>query len=251
MIAIAPHNKFNDSIKQIDVPIKPTIVQDCAIVFSAVGAYTLATKHVIKNGRLGEGVPVNAQRLLEKVVTDNMSVQASESGQTRCDNQCNLLPQNVIFDNSQKLVWHTKAIKRSMWFKVGTQLQVNVWWPAMLFVLDRTSKRLNIFALASNARPNANTRLYRAPIMNTASCGDFCFGGATLPEDLSTHNIDAIERCIFDSFFTHLNSEDNTHPIFSDNTTHLRFWRDKQKTQTKVKVSELPLIGRVTDLDLH
>ncbi|OES24114.1 hypothetical protein [Alteromonas macleodii] len=252
MINIATtHDHHYGSNRVPTVPSTRATVE-CAIVFTTAGHLTLTTRHPIQGNKLGKGVPVNAQEILEQVVEGN--AQANRTIDAMCEDRNQkapqLLPDTILLDNSKTLMWYAKAQNRMMWFHVGNKLQVRVWWPAVLFILDRKTKRLDVFALARSTRPTMNTKIYRAPFMNISRTGDFCLGGAVLPKDLSATNIAAMEACLYDSNFTHLNDHDKSHAIFSDDNSHLRFWREQQKSNAKVKVSQLPFICRISDLQL-
>jgi PRTRC genetic system protein B len=225
----------------------PKVDTRLALVLTTAGDMTLVTRHAIHNNKLGEGVPVDAEAILEKVANHNRLAALTDSDDVP---RATLLPSTILFDSNSCLMWYSKAQRRDMWFKVGAALQLRVWWPAVLFLLNRKSKTLYIFALASNSRPTLETRLYRAPFMNISQSGDFCLGGAVLPADLSASNIHNIEACLFESNFTHLNGESTKQGrIFSTNNEHLAYWREQQKSNAKVKARDLPFFGRVQDLN--
>jgi PRTRC genetic system protein B len=245
------HNEFPHHSNQIEVVRPSHPITECAIVFTQAGKLTLTTRHLIFNGKLGRGKPVDGQHILEEVVSENRRAEREHNEQGIQRGSVELIPNTVLYDSSKTLVWYKKAQQRMMWFRVGKTLQLRVWWSTVLFVVNRTSRSLSVFALARNTRPTLDTKLYRAPFMNIDGTGDFCFGSATLPKDLSANNITEIEQCLYDSNFTHLNDESTGHILFSNDTAHLKFWRSQQKQNAKIKVTDLPYICRLSHINFN
>jgi PRTRC genetic system protein B len=222
---------------------KATARHDFALVFTQVNGFTLTTRHSIQNQTLGQGTPVNAQKMLENVVAAN---QREINDDDTSPAQTELLPEQLLLDSADKLVWYAKAQTRDMWFRTTRSVQLRVRWPAVLFIVNKRTRSMEVFALASNRRPNAQTILYRAPFMNIDSHGLFCLGSASLPAGVCWQALSKMESCLYDSNFTHLNGKDDSHTVFSSDAKHMKFWRDHARTQRAVKVNTLPVIGRLS-----
>jgi PRTRC genetic system protein B len=112
------------------------------------------------------------------------------------------------------LVWWCPACRRRIWFKpdamfdksppadVKRLLKISgqfIWYPPLLF--KARPDELHVFALATNERPKAKTRLYKAPFWNLRD-GGMCNGNLKLPT-VTAENIGRFETAFFDSAFTH------------------------------------------------
>lgn len=243
MIAIENEHFFSKS--HVTKVRTASLQAEFALVFTHAGEMTLATRHLINNNTLQAGKPVNPEQILEDIVMDNKRMQQVEKD---TPNAITFLPQNLLIENAQHIVWYQKSQSRPMWFCVGRTLQLRVNWPAVLFIVNKRSRTMLTFALASNQRPRPSTRLYRAPFMNISGSGAFCLGSATLPEVINSDNLDQMETCLYDSNFTHINDQSLTHPCFSTNEKHLKMWRKLAKTNKKIKVTDLPYIGRLASI---
>lgn len=120
-----------------------------------------------------------------------------------------IIPTNVLHINpndNSSLIWHTKAEKRPFYFveKLGIP-NGTAFVPPLLW--KATKKSLSIYALKSDRRPTANTKLYYAPFFNVYDDGDVCMGTVNVGIENSTSLEDFItawEKCFFDSYFSHL-----------------------------------------------
>jgi PRTRC genetic system protein B len=143
------------------------------------------------------------------------------------------VPETVLHDSSERLVWYKRRFIGSMWFRVGSKPQhFTVEWPSLLFIVDKAPRKLRVFALSSNARPTAKSRLYHAPLMNVDVQGVLCQGTATLPNQITIETITQCENTIFDSQFTHVNHEFTLRKKTS-NKQHVVFWKRKSKTKSR------------------
>lgn len=133
-----------------------------------------------------------------------------------------ILPANVLLGNDDLLVWWTPAAQHHMSFDVsmgatatdrqrlqGVSGKVPV--PALVFMLRRSRSNraaylgISVFALAENARPEASTALYRAPLLNVSDVGDICWGNGLKPKGREVKDIPAWQAMFFSSVFTHYN----------------------------------------------
>ena len=83
------------------------------------------------------------------------------------------------------------AISGIFWYiSYNAKTNFSIIYPALLFCLEKDKQEepngLIVFALPSNQRPNENTHLYHAPLMNIYSNGVVCQGNATLPKKITS-----------------------------------------------------------------
>lgn len=203
----------------------------CAIVFytqesSKEKESTYATYHPVRPDgekfQLSAGQPLTGKNLaaLAKVVAKGLKHQAE------------ILPGNVLVANEKLIVWWTPAALHEMSFDISThgsfagrtRLQGvggKVPCPALVFMLnrDKTQGRgftsIRVFALAENARPDATTSLFRAPLLNVNETGDVCWGNAVRPTTCLVTDIPAWQALFFSSVFTHFNG---SQPIQCEDT---------------------------------
>jgi len=163
------------------------------------------------------------------------------------------LPESVLCDSSEYLVWYKRRFVGEMWFRVGSKPEsFTVEWPPLVFVANKSHRSLRVFTLPSNNRPTGRTRLYHAPLMNINSHGILCQGTAALPSQICIETIHHCESTLFDSQFTHVNHEFTLRKETS-NKQHLDYWKGKAKNITqpakRVSVKELKFTNStLTDL---
>lgn len=154
------------------------------------------TRHEVIGHRIGPGVNLDlgaARELLESLAFEQMET-------TR-----QLLPANLLAEASGFLLWWTPAQRRPMWIMRNTQLvRLLVPWPSLLFRVS--IQGLHVAALAGCERPQEETPLYHAPLMNIYASGSLCFGNIAKPA-VSLNALDEWEATIFDTRFTHTNHE--------------------------------------------
>ncbi|HCV01183.1 MULTISPECIES: hypothetical protein [Pseudoalteromonas] len=88
-------------------------------------------------------------------------------------------------------IWHKLSHKGIFWYiSYNAKTNFSIIYPALLFCLEKDKQEepngLIVFALPSNQRPNENTHLYHAPLMNIYSNGVVCQGNATLPKKITS-----------------------------------------------------------------
>ena len=114
-------------------------------------------------------------------------------------------PPHVLASSPERLVWFEPAWPRVMFYS-GEDAYLNGLsgrtfpQPPLLFIAGERS--LRVFALASDERPKADTKVYTAPYYNTSSDG-VCLGTMPLPTNLSPDETDAYAAAFFHSAFTH------------------------------------------------
>jgi PRTRC genetic system protein B len=166
---------------------------------------------------LGAGVPITRDAI-ETTLRELQGAPASRA----------LLPENVLCADGGRMAWWKSSFRGPIFFNTRDEAfnkgmaGALVQHPTLLFLAD-AGGRLSIFALAEDARPMADTKLYRAPYFNLYAKGLMCAGNVRLPEVPVSNEIPIWERAFFETTFTHAN-------IHSDRLTthsgdHNGFWR--------------------------
>lgn len=208
------------------------------------GHTVCATRHQVReNNTLSLGRVISATQVAKVFAGLN-------TGQSIDSNL--ILPETVLIDSPDRLVWFKRRFVGEMWFRVGQKPEcLMVEWPPLLFMADKERNSLRIFALGTNSRPALESRIYHAPLMNINSYGDLCQGSAQLPTDISVATIGACESSLIDSQFTHVN-HDHTLRGETTNAQHVDFWRKKSRTKEtkaqRVHTRELCVAGRLLNL---
>ncbi len=118
-------------------------------------------------------------------------------------------PPHVLASSPERLVWFEFAWPRVLFFE-GRDAYLNELsgrtfpQPALLFIAGE--RWLKVFALESNERPTAESKVYTAPYYNTDVDG-VCLGSMPLPTELSPDETDTYSAAFFHSAFTHGTSQ--------------------------------------------
>lgn len=144
-----------------------------------------------------------------------------------------LLPANVLhFDlrENGQVIWHTKAQQRTLFFEKSTGLEnIKIGIPPLVWKADK--KRLFLYALAQNRKPNLNTPLHYAPFFNIYENGNVCMGSVkiNLPQNIHLEEfIHRWETYFFESYFSH---PLGNYPLINGKTDIKSLWKELSKTQ--------------------
>jgi PRTRC genetic system protein B len=216
-----------------------------ALVFHSINHQTVVTKHNIDNEILGSGTVVDPIDIIQATIKVNNNHNNNQAV------NADIISERVLLDDHEKIIWHSKASSRTMWFATRSagSATLRPWWPNLLFVVNKKKSSMSVFALATGARPTENTRLYQAPLMNISKNGITCLGSATLPKNKSSNNIVEMENCIYDSNFSHLNDyQDNKQEHMKSDKTHIEFYRNRQETKQKFKANEMTFLCQLNKI---
>ncbi|WP_347990298.1 PRTRC system protein B [Methylomonas sp. AM2-LC] len=149
---------------------------------------------------------------------------------------------NIISMSSRHIAWTIAGKVRPMIFRLRGEnktFKINVPWPNML-VVARSSGQVAIAAIGNNRRPNANTKVYRAPLMNIYDDGRVCVGSAAIPDGVTQNHISEWESIIFDTAFSHINNQKTLNLTQKSKSAknngvsdkdHVHFWRKLEKSK--------------------
>lgn len=162
-----------------------------------------ATSHDLienANGRpvLGPGKPLRKEALAQ--FAESVADATAYRG---------MVPASLLYTAPDIIAWWTPAAKRRIWFKttekkIGTK-SAEVMHLPLVFIA--TSSNWYVFVAGTNARPDANTNLYKAPYFNVYADGGICTGNVDLPGQIGPQSISAYEEAFFGSRFTHTNDD--------------------------------------------
>ncbi len=223
---------------------KQSFESQFALVFHSVNHQTVVTKHNISKDKILTGMIVEPIDVIQSTLSETKS-------ESSTDSWSDILDERVLIDDYEKIIWYSKATNRQMWFfgRDCGKATLRVWWPNLLFVVNKKLSSMKVFALATGARPSVKTRLYQAPLMNINDGGKVCLGSAHLPKDKSHTNIVAMENCIYDSNFSHLNDYGNNEQSHMRcDKEHVNFYRMREKNNQKFKANEMTFLCRLSDV---
>jgi len=115
-----------------------------------------------------------------------------------------ILPDNVIAQGDDSIVWHVPGKVRTMLYKHGKKTtKMAVPYPSLIFkVIDNT---LSVAASKYKRKPKADDILYHSPLFNVYSDGRVCVGSADCPSDSDIESMAGWESVIFKTIYTHTN----------------------------------------------
>jgi PRTRC genetic system protein B len=184
---------------------------DCALLAHRIEQ----NKHGLRLGTGRHFGPADQQALLDILL--------GSTGQ-----QSAYLPPEVIAHGSGRVAWYVSGCRRPMWFRMPGResFHVDVPWPTLLFSV--LGQKVHLAALARATRPEADTPVYHAPLMNVHANTSLCAGNAILPHSASLRERRGYEVAVFNTNFTHCNHEHTlARPAGAavSNAEHLRFYR--------------------------
>jgi len=117
-----------------------------------------------------------------------------------------VLPDNIIAQSDDSLVWHIPGNMRHMLFKNGKKTtKIVVPYPSLIFkVIDNS---LSVVATKYKRTPRTDDVIYHAPLMNIYSDSRVCVGSADCPDNADIESMAGWESVIFDTLFTHTNHD--------------------------------------------
>lgn len=117
-----------------------------------------------------------------------------------------VLPPNVIARTPHLIAWWTPAHSRPLFFREGSKLArvSGKHFPLPALVWKVIGCELYVRALREEARPKADTQLYRAPFWNTSRTGLVCQGTMSRPERVTVDTIEQWVDGFFGAQFTHV-----------------------------------------------
>lgn len=209
-----------------------------AILLYEGDSRVLATVHAVYQVPDEKQPVIGPGRCLTREALDELVHKLAGTSQRR-----DIIPEGVLCSDSTRLAWWTPSALRPIFFNTADKEfnkavdGKNVRYPALVFVAKPGS--LSVFAIPEDARPNADTKLYRAPFMNLYDQGNMCAGDTRLPEVVLTKDIPTWERSFFDTRFTHTNIHSGKLTTFEGG--HTALWKAMVRAKRFPADALLPL----------
>ena len=203
---------------------------------------TEITLHKINDSVIQIGDYVSGQVAKDMIFEATTSATGYESEQ--------LMPQNLLLDNTQNLIWYTKAQRKVLHVRHGnnnSHQMVN--YPALLFIAHKDARRVRVFALGTSARPTLNSKLYHAPFFNLDGSGNLCLGTASLPSAISMKTLSGVESAFFDANGTHTNHKKTlSRACLKKHGSLFSYWKHKAKTQDQIRAHEMNAYAMMSEV---
>lgn len=196
--------------------------------------FYLESHDINENGQVMEGKPL-LQSTLQGIVDVFFDDRKNLSKIT------GIIPENMLaFDllpgGQYRMIWWRPAEKRVLQHATALKIPTGrAWVPAMLYVVNRNG--LDVFALATDKRPELNTKLFLAPYFNVNDDGDVCLGNARVKKHKNPTYDNMIkywEDLFWLSEFSHVNGEEK---VKSGDLAE--FWRKLMKSKCRKKWSDI------------
>ena len=117
-----------------------------------------------------------------------------------------VFPPTLLTLDRHQIAWFEPAAERLMHFHVGGERTARrVRWPSLVFRVFQHA--LYVVAVIGDERPDAGTKLYKAPCANIWEGARVCMGSAVIPSASMVEDIPAWTAAFFDSAFSHANDQ--------------------------------------------
>lgn len=135
----------------------------------------------------------------------------------------------TLAQSSYAIAWWEPKAKREIMFRSDANISRHtVMFPNMVGVYIRGTLHFAVTKGGKNARPDADTPLYRIPLPNLFSGGSFCRGNANIPTYAKASNIPAWNAFVFDTFNTHMGEQALKNAYDMDETIEAYAQMEKQ-----------------------
>lgn len=177
--------------------------RQAVVLYKGAGTHFAMVHRIAFNGTshsLGAGKPMSSAALKSL----NRKLHAARSGR-------GLLPECVLALDDSALVWYEPPQMRTLAFAMSTQFPARsigtrngrVPCPGVVFVASPS--HWEVFAFKGHDRPQAATRLYRAPFYNVSVDGSICAGTVRRPDSQAVSAIGQWSDAFWRSYFSHAN----------------------------------------------
>lgn len=178
--------------------------------------------------------PAHVQGLLGRLLEANSGLQ--------------LFPPNLLASTLTSVVWWVPASMRRMWFQDRDKRLMKLdgeTFPQPGLIMFAMQGTFSIYAVKGDTRPDASTRLWRAPYLNLFDDCALCTGTARIPKDAGIASIPKYE----DGFFNSRGVHSNVKLLVKYPWTHDKLWASVHKKR-RFPDSVLASIGKITLGDL-
>lgn len=185
-------------------------LQTAILLYGNQGGYggiSYATIHPVDCPSRDASPVIRAGRPADRASIKAVCASLIESARVRSG----ILSDNILSIGLEHVVWWSRPTKRNYFFDckkndgsvcVGKRAGMG-FAPGLVFVAKEQSMR--VYAVKGDARPNADTPLMVAPLMNVWEDGRVCTGSMPLPDSTMTESVTKWEGSFWDSNFSHPN----------------------------------------------
>lgn len=186
-------------------------------------ASSIATVHTVRE------VEGRATLMPGRLITESDLVNLAEgvAGSTRALTT-EWLEARMLARGTDRMIWWSGPGKRAMFFEKSSYNSTT--WEGQgvcplpgLVWMAKQNEGLFVFAFRGDGRPGQDTELYQAPLYNVWGRGKVCVGSAKLPTGSLFGDLDAWEKVIFGSRFTHPNFSEPNRLVHGVNP--VKFWK--------------------------
>lgn len=218
-----------------------TPTPEFSLVFYSSTNGTLITRHGFDGEEMKVGEIVNETQVFD-LFTDLKTNQVKQgvrkqkaNADAKGESSISLMPERVLFEDENFIVWHSPSRFQTMWFRLRGQKPMSyvVHWPSTIFFVDKFGRSLRIFTVESNNRPTLDTLTYLTPLGNIYPTHLICQGSAPLPNVKTNQNIVEMEDTVYASGFDgyhrtnmFLDEEFNENPV--------KYWKVKAESEEQV-----------------
>lgn len=180
--------------------------------------------------RMHDGIPsLDAGRILSAEESNELGARMMGERSASRD-RWTFNPPTLLASEGARLTWYRPASRCTMHWRLSQgRVTVSAVIPSLLFHVHE--RHLYVAAFAGEDRPSERTQLYHAPLGNVYASGEVCVGGVALPRDAAPSTMDAWERVLLASNFTHINHEST---LAAHTTTEdlIAFWTRRERYKT-------------------
>ena len=214
-MSIVTHSAWPDFVSAVE-PLS-------ALLLYQTEGRILGTLHSLKTGRRGQAVIGAGRPFTHRDLQGLLGWLAEQPARPTV----RFLPPTVLAHGEDFTAWWQPARIAPMWFLLqGQRYGFRVPWPPLLFLAVRHT--LYCAALAQADRPDAETPLFHAPLMNIDAQGAVCLGTAETPPACSLDQCAAWAATVCETHFAHVS---HPHTLQLDGASridterHFQFWR--------------------------
>lgn len=192
--------------------------------------------------RSGDGPQLDSGRLLSRVEAKRFASLLTDPREATVSTGVTLLPDGLLQDAVNELTWFVKPTRRVQhWRTAAGREKLDAVLPGLVF--HAYCGTLYVAAYIGDDRPALNTPLFHCPLGNVNRDTSVCVGNASLPTRGGHETIQAWERVLLGTNFSHTNHE---HTLAKETSTPelIAFWRGRKRHSTPPQQKLLHPLGQ-------
>jgi len=192
------------------------------------------TRHDVKKSKGGFCLGASS------ALSENAIEELVESLSNRQTSTPSLIPDTLLYQSSNCLIWYSKPQEREILFRVNNKVQrVTAVIPAHVFVY--VDRRFHATAIKGRSRPTSATKLYNSPTGNCYNDHHVCTGNINL---VNRYDLDYITE-LENFFYNGVNNDIHNIAVkgFDSHTVIdklYEFWKNASEKKSNVSPSLVP-----------